>query len=274
MKWETFGHTSLKSILERQLKDGKFNHAYLFIGPKGLGKQSLAIEFARKIVNANNLNHPDILLLTGLGSMGVEEVRSSINSVNGYPFLANYRVVILPEIDQLNDHAANTLLKNLEEPSAHTIFILLSDNQNILQTIRSRCQAFIFNLLSFSELKEFVISKKLKFNQDLIELAGGSPQTLLGLYEDTKISELLKQRVLLLEKAIFGDVASRIESINILAELENNELNRVLTALLWRLRLRLEKNPEEYLLLNKVLSVYKNLDLALNKKLLIQSLVY
>lgn len=274
MKWETFGHTSLKSILERQLKDGKFNHAYLFIGPKGLGKQSLAIEFARKILNANNLNHPDILLLTGLGSMGVEEVRSSINSVNGYPFLANHRVVILPEIDQLNDHAANTLLKNLEEPSAHTIFILLSDNQNILQTIRSRCQAFIFNLLSFSELKEFVISKKLKFNQDLIELAGGSPQTLLGLYEDTKISELLKQRVLLLEKAIFGDVASRIESINTLAELENNELNGVLTALLWRLRLRLEKNPEEYLLLNKVLSVYKNLDLALNKKLLIQSLVY
>ena len=274
MEWDTFGHSSLKSILDRQLNDGKFNHAYLFVGPKGLGKQSLAIEFARKIVKAENLNHPDILLLSGFGSMSVELVREAVNSASGFPFSASHRVVILPEIDQLNEHAANTLLKSLEEPSSHTIFILLSDHQNILQTIRSRCQAFIFNLLSAAELEAFVKSKNLKLDHKLIELAGGSPKTLLDLYENTKVSELLKERVVLLEKAMLGDVASKIVSINTLAELESSELSNLLIALLWRLRLRLENNPQEYLLSNKVLSVYKNLDLALNKKLLIQSLVY
>src|SRR5574340_798591 len=112
--WQTFGHESVKRVLDKQLKLKKFPHAYLFFGPEGVGKKTLALEFAAKILGAGNLSvHPDFQILEEADNIAVERTREFIASLGFKPLAAKYRVAVVNDAQNLSSQSGNALLKTL-----------------------------------------------------------------------------------------------------------------------------------------------------------------
>src|SRR6185369_16832179 len=150
--WVSFGHEKVKSILEKQLAQGRFPHAYLFGGPEGLGKKQLALKFAQKILQTEKvLSHPDFQILDLEGEIGMESVLDFISGLSFKPFAGSHKVAVVNNAQNLNTQSSNALLKTLEEPAGGTIIILISSTTQLLATIVSRCQVFSF--YGFSEKK-------------------------------------------------------------------------------------------------------------------------
>lgn len=144
--WKTDGHFAVKKALDAQVLHGKFAHAYLFLGPKGAGKLSLAREFALAIRGADfKKNDSDIFTLTISGDFGITETRELIGRLSVKPLSGKYKVGIIHDAHALNSQSANALLKTIEEPSSSTILILTAQNRSLPATIFSRCQVFTCN---------------------------------------------------------------------------------------------------------------------------------
>src|SRR3989338_9093236 len=112
--WSTIGHAQVRRILDRQIQKNAFAHAYIFTGPKGVGKFTLAQEFARKVRELSITGFdPDITSLAVTQEFGVEQTRNLLSSLSVKPFSGGYKVVILDDADNLNVQSANALLKTL-----------------------------------------------------------------------------------------------------------------------------------------------------------------
>ncbi len=145
---DVVGQDSIVKTLTNSIKDSKISHAYLFVGPRGVGKTSVARIFAHQI---NNLeykledNHLDIIEIDGASNRGIDEIRDLREKSTIAPSYAKYKVYIIDEVHMLTLPAFNALLKLLEEPPAHVIFILATtDVGKVPETIISRTQKFIF----------------------------------------------------------------------------------------------------------------------------------
>lgn len=146
-------------VLEKSIKDGKVSHAYLFVGSRGTGKTTVARIFAREIGSSQN----DIYEIDAASNRKVEEVRELLDGVRVLPFDSKYKVYIIDEVHMLSKESWGALLKTLEEPPAHVIFILATTElHKVPDTIVSRCQVFNFKKPSESTLKNVIenISKK------------------------------------------------------------------------------------------------------------------
>lgn len=166
------GQQHIVSTLEHAITEGRLSHAYLFCGPRGTGKTTMARILAKALLCRNaeaaraegasgcmpdgtceeceliaEGNHPDVYELDAASRTGVDNVREEIiNSVNFAPVRGKYKIYIIDEVHMLTTAAFNALLKTLEEPPAHVIFVLCTtDPQKILETILSRCQRFDFH---------------------------------------------------------------------------------------------------------------------------------
>jgi DNA polymerase-3 subunit gamma/tau len=160
-----------KALME-QLKTGSFVHAYLFVGPRGSGKTTTARLLAKavnclKLTNTgdpcnsceNCKNFVDVIEIDAASNRGIDDIRILKEKVNISPNYGKYKVYIIDEVHMLTKEAFNALLKTLEEPPSHVIFILCTtEAHKILDTIKSRCQQFAFKRATVSQL-----TKKLKY---------------------------------------------------------------------------------------------------------------
>jgi len=137
---EVLGQNSLVKALSSAIKSDQISHAYLFSGSRGTGKTSVARIFARELGTSAN----DIYEIDAASYRGINEMKELLAGVTTLPFDSKYKVYILDEAHQLTKEAFNALLKNLEEPPAHVIFILATTElYKILDTVKSRCQIFV-----------------------------------------------------------------------------------------------------------------------------------
>lgn len=174
------GQQHIVSTLEHAITEGRLSHAYLFCGPRGTGKTTMARILAKALLCRNaeaaraegasgcmpdgtceeceliaEGSHPDVYELDAASRTGVDNVREEIiNSVNFSPVRGKYKIYIIDEVHMLTTAAFNALLKTLEEPPAHVIFVLCTtDPQKILETILSRCQRFDFHRIGNEDIE-------------------------------------------------------------------------------------------------------------------------
>lgn len=188
------------SVLKDSLDNGRISHAYLFSGSRGTGKTTVARIFAKSLGISTN----DIYEIDAASNRGIDDVREIRDGVHVLPLESKYKIYIIDEVHMLTKEAFNALLKTLEEPPAHAIFILATtETDKIPETVISRCQVFIFKKPSREVLANSLTStaKKEKFSleagvADLIALLGdGSFRDALGILQkvistskDSKVS--------------------------------------------------------------------------------------
>ncbi len=179
------GQDHIVKVLESSLESGRIAHAYLFSGSRGTGKTTFARIFARALNTTDN----DIYEIDAASNRGIDDIRAIRDAVNVLPFESPYKVYIVDEVHMLTKEAFNALLKTLEEPPKHVIFILATTEIDKLpETVVSRCQTFVFKKPSRDLLRELVssVAKKEGFAldtgaADLIALLGdGSFRDTLG----------------------------------------------------------------------------------------------
>ncbi len=156
---EIRGQAEIVSVLEAAVKSGKVAHAYLFAGGRGTGKTSMARILARALATSEQ----DIYEMDAASNRGIDEIRELRDGVSTLPFSSKYKFYIIDEAHALTRDAWGALLKTLEEPPAHVIFVLATTElDRVPDTITSRCQTFAFKKPSHETLKKMVldISKK------------------------------------------------------------------------------------------------------------------
>jgi len=209
-KWsEIVGQDSVVTALRGYLASKQIAQAYLFTGPRGTGKTSLARIFAREL----GCEDHDLAEIDGASNNGVDEIRELREAVGVLPFSSKYKIYIIDEVHMLSKPAFNALLKTLEEPPSHVIFILATTELNKMpETVVSRCQVLTFSRPDPEMLKKVIRSvvKNEGYKIDeksahLIALLGeGSYRDTLGLLQRVMVSSTDKELILTEVEKITG----------------------------------------------------------------------
>ncbi len=172
------GQDHITTTLKRALKAGRISHAYLFTGPKGVGKTSVARILAHevnKLIYKDDVHHLDIIEIDAASNRRIDEIRELRERVHTAPTSGAYKVYIIDEVHMLTKEAFNALLKTLEEPPAHVIFILATTEAHKLpETIVSRTQRFAFrpidDVVVQSHLRQIAKAEKIPITEDALQL--------------------------------------------------------------------------------------------------------
>ena len=202
---EVVGQSQVTEPLENALKSGKVSHAYLFIGPRGCGKTSVARIFAHSVNNFGYKledNYVDIIEIDGASNRGIDNIRDLREKAMIAPTTGKYKIYIIDEVHMLTKEAFNALLKTLEEPPKHVIFIMATtDAHKVPVTITSRAQTYTFKLANSAAMFEFLRSvadsEKIPIDDEALKIiakrGGGSFRDSLSLLD--QISTLSDERI-------------------------------------------------------------------------------
>ena len=256
---EVAGQKHIIRTLRNALANNKIAHAYLFCGPRGTGKTTMAKLFAKalnceegighqcnKCSNCKEIiegSHPDVIEIDAASNNGVEQVRDLVDKVNYLPIKGKYKVYIIDEVHMMTANAFNALLKTLEEPPAHVIFILATtEPHEIIPTILSRCQRYDFTKVADADIEErmMTILEKEGVQYDkaavraIISLADGGMRDALSIldqilaYSNNTLSVndvysifgLIsnKEKVSLIQDINAGDISASLERVKNFSE--------------------------------------------------------
>lgn len=231
MQWNILGHETAISFLKNHTKPGKTRHAYLITGPDGVGRETLALAFA-KTLNCQNppaegefcgkclacrqiegQRYPDLMILRvseGSKDLKIDQIREMQQTLALAPYQSPYRMVHIPDFQHATIGASNALLKSLEEPPSKALLILTADaKESLLETIASRCEVLRLRPSSIETLENFLLNVKAIIParaKRLAHLAGGrvgtalsfdQNQDLLDTYDEalTDLGDLLNSRL-------------------------------------------------------------------------------
>lgn len=244
---EVAGQKAIVRTLKNALATGKMAHAYLFAGPRGTGKTTMARLLAKALDCEEGIGHqcnkcsnclaisegahPDVIEIDAASNNGVDQVRDLIDKVKYAPIKGRYKVYIIDEVHMMSTGAFNALLKTLEEPPENVIFILCTtEPYKVLPTILSRCQRFDFGKLTDEEMKgkliEVLTKEKAEYDENgiraIISLADGGMRDALSILDQVLAfsgNKLKEEDVL----AIFG-LASVQEKIDLLKSVSSGDV--------------------------------------------------
>ncbi len=251
---EVAGQQHIVKTLKNALATGKIAHAYLFAGPRGTGKTTMAKLFAKALncehgvgcqcneckncVAITEGNHPDVLELDAASNNGVDEIRELIDKVKYGTILGKYKVYIIDEVHMLSTGAFNALLKTLEEPPEHVIFILATtEPHKILPTILSRCQRYDFNKVSEEDIKErlraVLLNEDVEYNEEAIDLvvklADGGMRDALSILE--KVLAYSQNHLIVDDILNIFALESKEEKIKLINSIIHHDMSDVLSRL-------------------------------------------
>ena len=213
---EVVGQEHIVSSLEEQIKAGNFAHAYLFCGTRGTGKTSVA----RIIAEALGCSLKDLYEIDAASNTGVDDIRELRDGVRSLPFESKIKVYIIDEVHMLSKSAFNALLKTLEEPPAHVVFILATTElHKVPETVVSRCQLHLFRQPPVETLVQVVtkIAKKEGYTIEkeaanmVATLGAGSFRDTLGVLQKVLSSTKSSNEVTVLDaRAVTGEPESNL----------------------------------------------------------------
>ena len=247
---EVVGQKVIVQTLKNAITNNTLSHAYLFTGPRGTGKTSIAKILARtinctdlvnnlpcnKCVNCtqNNNNPLDIIEIDAASNNGVDEIRELKSKVNLVPSLGKYKIYIIDEVHMLSTGAFNALLKTLEEPPHHAIFVLATtDPHKVPATILSRCQRFDFKKLNIEEItsrmKYIVKEEKINITDEALNeislLADGGMRDALSLLD--QVIAYSEDNITLEDiHEINGTITSQ-EQLELIKDINNNNIEEI-----------------------------------------------
>jgi DNA polymerase-3 subunit delta' len=240
---QVIGHHKNIELLQNILRTNKVANAYLFAGPPNIGKEFVAVNFAKALNclesepdacdrciscrKIDDSNHPDVQIIRPEGAwMKIDQIRGLQRQISRRPMEGRYKVYILTDVERMNLPAANSFLKTLEEPPGASVLILLTSNYNaLLPTIRSRCQLIRFFLTPPTVLQNQLV-EKLKLTEtkakQITLLSGGKVGKALELAKkedintESTIPDILKRPQLIEIFKIAEDLNNQPESLDIL----------------------------------------------------------
>jgi DNA polymerase-3 subunit delta' len=230
--WDMIGHEWAVEMLKKHVAEGATRHAYLFAGPPGLGRRTLALRFAQALncqtpVEAGvpcgecrdcrqiaAMKHADLTVVQAEsegGILKVDQIREARRSLTLKPYQAKYRVALFLRFQEANDNAANALLKTLEEAPSYAVLILTADNpEQLLPTIVSRCEVLRLRPLKIEEIQKALESRGEERGRAKLvaHISGGRFGYALRLLENDALLEKREERLNDLQSLIS---ASRLE---------------------------------------------------------------
>ena len=217
--WDLIGHEWAVDMLKKHVVNGTTRHAYLFSGPPGLGRRTLALRFAQAL-NCQTptsagipcgqcrdcrqiaaMQHADLTIIQADsegGTLKVDQIREARRTLTLKPYQSKYRVSIFLRFQEANDSASNALLKTLEEAPSYAVLILTADNpEQLLPTIVSRCEVLRLRPLSIDEVQKALVSRGIENGRArlIAHISGGRFGYALRLTENDSLLEKREERL-------------------------------------------------------------------------------
>ena len=252
--WSLIGHEWAVDMLKKHVVNGTTRHAYLFAGPPGLGRRTLALRFAqalncrtpigpgipcgqcRDCKQIEVMQHPDLTVIqaeTEGGTMKVDQIREARRTLALKPYMAEYRVSLFLRFHEANDSASNALLKTLEEAPSYAVLILTADNpEQLLPTIVSRCEVLRLRPLRVEEVQRALEDKGFETNQArlIAHISGGRFGYALRLLQSESLLGEREERLNDLQSLI---AASRVEKFAYADKLSKDKDSMRQVILIW-----------------------------------------
>lgn len=252
--WNLLGHEWAVDMLRQHVARGEARHAYLFCGPPGLGRRTLALRLAqalnctkpiaagvpcgtcRDCKQIAEMRHPDMNVIQADsegGTLKVDQVREVQHSLSLKPYQAKYRVALFLRFQEANDNAANALLKTLEEAPAHAILLLTADTpEQLLPTIVSRCEILRLRALPVSAIESDLLERGVDEERArlLAHISGGRPGYARKLIDDNTLLEKREERLDDLQTLL---PAPRVEKFSYAEKLAKDKDAMRQTILIW-----------------------------------------
>ncbi|MBM3123458.1 MAG: DNA polymerase III subunit delta' [Chloroflexi bacterium] len=264
--WDILGHEWAVDMLRRHAASGEVRHAYLFCGPPGLGRRTLALRLAQALICASPvkagvpcgacreckqieaMRHPDLsvieptiidphnrneLIPAPSGEIRIRQIRDLRKSINLRPYQSKHRILVFLQFHQANEEASNALLKTLEEAPAYAVLMLTADNpEGLLPTIVSRCEVLRLRPIPVRQIEEDLTGRGVDPQQArlLAHISGGRPGYARRLVEDPTLLDQREQRLNDLQTLL---PAPRVEKFSYADKLSKDRDSMRQTILIW-----------------------------------------